>query len=269
MYTPPSAPRSIGGVLDDTIQLYKTSFTACVIASTFLALLAFGLGLYTRPHSPATHNLQPLAQQLAALATAVPPHVMPVYLVYLVLAALGYLVMLVQVTRVAGGETALPLGAAIGRAAGRLPATIGAGILFLIFIIVGTVLLIIPGVYLWNRLQLFAVPLVAEGVGVEGSLSRSWHMVAGHWWRTATIIGVIFIILLVLDLLIAPVAAALFFILHADVAGTLLITQALEAVLRVFTTPLVIATLVAIYGDLRLRKEGADIEARMGGAQRS
>jgi len=268
MYTPPSAPRSIGGVLDDTIQLYKASFAACVTASLFLALLALGLGLYTRPRFPTAHNLQPLAQ-LAALSAATPPHALSAYLVYLVLAALGYLVMLVQMTRVAGGETTLSLGAAIGRAAGRLPAAIGAGFLFLLAIAVGSVLLIIPGVYLWIRLQLFAVPLVSEGTGVGASLGRSWEMVGGHWWRTLLIISVIFIIVLVLDLLVTPISAALLVVLRSDLPRALLLTQALQAVMTVFTTPLIAATLVAIYDDLRLRKEGADIEARVGSLQRS
>lgn len=265
MYTPPSAPRSIGAVIDDTIQLYKSSFSACVLASVFLALLALGFQLYSQPHLLSGQRLTSLAQ-LSAQASS---RMLRAYVVYIPLLALGYLVMLVRMTALATGKAVPPLGAAISRAAGRLPATIGAGILFILAVTVGTILLIIPGIYIWNRLQLYVVPLVIEGTGVMDSLDRSWRLVKGHWWRTATIFTVILIIILVLDLLVAPLMAALVAILRPDILRALLFTQLMQAAMAVFTTPLLVATLVAIYCDLRLRLEGADIEARVGDLQRS
>src|ERR1700722_7477393 len=40
MYQKPTVPQSIGGVLDDTLQLYKASFASCWLPALLTALIA-------------------------------------------------------------------------------------------------------------------------------------------------------------------------------------------------------------------------------------
>ena len=53
-------------------------------------------------------------------------------------------------------------------------------ILFSIAVCIGTVLLIIPGIYLYLRLQFFTAFIVEENCGIIESLQKSWNMTQGQ-----------------------------------------------------------------------------------------
>ena len=55
-----------------------------------------------------------------------------------------------------------------------------ANILFSIAVCIGTVLLIIPGIYLYLRLQFFTAFIVEEDCGIIESLQKSWNMTQGQ-----------------------------------------------------------------------------------------
>ena len=55
-----------------------------------------------------------------------------------------------------------------------------ANILFSIAVCIGTVLLIIPGIYLYLRLQFFTAFIVEENCGIIESLQKSWNMTQGQ-----------------------------------------------------------------------------------------
>ena len=60
--------------------------------------------------------------------------------------------------------------------------------------------------------------------------------------------------------MIAGMAAAT---AKGDAAGLQLVTQLVSGVLNIFTVPFIPCALVAIYRDLKLRAEGADLAARI------
>ena len=55
-----------------------------------------------------------------------------------------------------------------------------ANILFSIAVCIGMVLLIIPGIYLYLRLQFFTAFIVEEDCGIIESLQKSWNMTQGQ-----------------------------------------------------------------------------------------
>lgn len=77
-----------------------------------------------------------------------------------------------------------------------------AGVLAGIGILIGLVLLIVPGLFLLTRWVLVTPAVVLEGVGPTDALRRSWNLVRGHSW---TAFGVI-----VVTLLTAAVAQIVF-----------------------------------------------------------
>jgi hypothetical protein len=195
------------------------------------------------------------------------------YVVVIVLSLVLYGMLIINVAAVSRGESSA-FGASLAKATRRAPALLVASIVFAISIAIGFILLLIPGFYLWNRLQLYMVPLVDEGQGPFTSLGASWRAVGGNWWRTAIVVFVMFVILIVLEIVLAALAG--FFAAFAGagagvsanpaalVGRVQLITVFVGAIVRIFTMPLVFAVFVALYQDLLLRKGGADLEARLG-----
>ncbi len=269
MYQRPTVPRSIGGVLDDTFQLYKASFSSCWLPMVLVGLIGAASGFYR------FSNVTPVApgaglRDLLLQFQATPPGYQAVSLLVLLLDLVLYAVLILNIVAVSRGETP-SFGASLGTALRRTPALIGAVLVFAIAVFVGLVLLIVPGIYVLNRLQLFMVPLVTGPEGPGTSLSTSWRLVGGHWWRTAILVFVMLAILYVLDLALVALAAAIVAVFHGGASG--LVQSAgsfvmgsivVSAIVGIFTTPLFVTVFVTVYQDLLLRKGGGDLEARLG-----
>lgn len=59
---------------------------------------------------------------------------------------------------------------------------VGLSIVFLILVIIGFILLIVPGVILANRLSFSFYILLTEGASISDSLRRSWRMTDQEFW---------------------------------------------------------------------------------------
>jgi hypothetical protein len=276
MYQKPTVPRSIGGVLDDTLQLYKASFASCWLPALLTGLVS-GAFTYFVLAVPITSGLPQANPLLAAmdryknLGPAYNVGNIAVSVVTLLLSGM----MIANIAAVSRGETPA-FGTALSLSLRRLLAMIGATILFGLAVGVGFVLLLIPGIYLAVRLQLFLVPLIIEPQGPAASLGTSWRLVGGNWWRALTVVTVLFVILLVLELLLGALTGAVGVFIGGRpidtahmIAKVSLATLAIGAVVRVFTAPLICAVGVALYHDLLLRKGGGDLEARLGALPRA
>ena len=272
MYQRPTVPRSIGGVLDDCLQLFKASLPSCWLPALLVSLVTGVLSYYMAASMPLTSASIP-PTQFFSLYRGLFAQFGLWYLVVIVVTVVFYGMLIANIAAVARGETPA-FGASLNKALRRAPALLLASIVFGISITVGFILLIIPGFYVWNRLQLYMVPLVDEAQGPFTSLGASWRAVGGPWWRTATVVFVIFVILVVLEIILSLVAGSIGAIVGvgSGISGNpalLLgrvqaITIFVGAILRIFTTPLIFAAFVALYQDLQLRKGGADLEARLG-----
>src|SRR4051812_1191178 len=66
----------------------------------------------------------------------------------------------------------------------RLPVVVGVTIVSTIFVAIGVIFCIVPGIYLWAGFYV-AIPVVlVEGVGPFRALGRSRELVRGRWWGT-------------------------------------------------------------------------------------
>jgi hypothetical protein len=272
MYQKPTAPRSIGGVLDDSLQLYKASLSSCWVPSLLVSLIAAGLGYFILASMPPVTAQTAPTEVLNRYRSLIGEFGIW-YVVVVVLSLVFYGMLIVNITAVSRGERPA-FGASLARATRRAPALFVASLAFGISIMIGFILLLIPGFYFWNRLQLYMVPLVDEGQGPFTSLGSSWRAVGGNWWRTATVVFVMFVILIVLELILGALAGfiAAFAGVGAGVTANpaslvgraQVVTMLVSALVRIFTMPLIFAVFVALYQDLLLRKGGADLQARLG-----
>ncbi len=270
MYQKPTVPQSIGGVLDDTLQLYKASFASCWVPALLTALAAGAFGFFLV--APLTTGL-PQANPLLALMNRY-QNLGPAYnlgnIAVTVVTLLFNGMMIANIAAVSRAETP-DFGTALSLSLRRLLAMIGASILFGLAVGAGFVLLIIPGIYVAVRLMLFLVPLVVESQGPATALGTSWRLIGGNWWRALVVVSVLFVILFVLELLLEALTGGVGWFIGGRptdaahlIAKASLGTLAIGAVVRVFTAPLICAMGVALYQDLLLRKGGGDLEARLG-----
>lgn len=73
-----------------------------------------------------------------------------------------------------------PQFSAYGQQSRKIITCLIANILFSIAVCIGMVLLIIPGIYLYLRLQFFTAFIVEEDCGIIESLQKSWNMTQGQ-----------------------------------------------------------------------------------------
>lgn len=135
-----------------------------------------------------------------------------------------------------------------GTTAGRV---MGVGIASGLFVLMGFIAFIIPGIIAFASLTMAPVLVILEQVGVEPALRRSWSLSKG---RRLAILGGMFVFFLVMVLF-----GALSGVMIA-VTGSYVIGAIIQSVLMILLWPLYPAFITLHYYDARIRQEGYDIE---------
>jgi hypothetical protein len=260
----PTQPQSIGGVLDVSFQLYKASLGSVWPICLLLVLGSGGPSLYLLMQG-ATITPNP-DNPMAALAIFSDPKYWLANLISIVVSMWVTGAMYLKLQSIAG-DAELGLGSALQASLGRLPTQLGALVLYSIGVGAGLLLLLVPGLILMVSLMLCWIIAVVEGKGPLESLTGSHRLIWGNWWRTTAILTVGFIILIVLYIAVAMVVGmAIPFVGLGDdplmigfVSGLIV-----SGFIYLLVTPYYIALLLSIYWDLKLRREGGDLAARVG-----
>lgn len=270
MYSRPTGPRTIGGVLDDAVRLYRASFSRCWGLALVGGIIGASLGLYATLHlndlgagTPA--RLTTAGAAAAAARLQAMGHSPGLWASYLLI-TLSWLVIraaLIARQNAMAMDYEDTIGSALALALRELPSMIVAAIVWGIMICVGFILLIIPGIWLWGQLQLWLVAMIAEEIGPFKALGRSWSLVERNWWRASTTVGVAIVIIWVLSLLDGVGTGLGVYFFRADPAVALVVGQLVAVLISMLTMPMLTAVLVAIYHDLRLRRDGGDLAARV------
>ena len=142
----------------------------------------------------------------------------------------------------------------------RLPSLMWLTLLYGLGVGFMTVLLIAPGVWVYI-LWAFALPsLLVEGLSGRAALKRSSGLVKERWWRTFGVLVVGF----VLAGIVSTVVQGVFLvgiIVEPDNDALVLVLSALSGIVGLaIGTPFQAALLAVVYFDLRVRKEGFDLE---------
>jgi hypothetical protein len=248
MYQSTAAPQSIGGVLDDGFRLFRASLPKVV-------LLAF---------------LGTLAGQLPNLMLSSSGAVPEVGTVFMVSVLVSMLVSLMFYGAVIGRMNAvadqgeMSVADALSLGVRRLLPLFAFSLLYGIVLMLGTLLLLIPGIIFGVSLMFGFYVVLLEGEGPLASLKSSHLLVWGNWWRTLVIVSVATVVMMVAYVLVAFIAG---FAVAVGGGEMETIVQLLELVLvpllGAAVAPLFYALLLATYRDLKLRRSGADLEQRL------
>lgn len=258
----PAQPQTIGGVLDTTFQLYKAS-----IGKVWILCLIGGIGsVLPSIYMVMSGGANP-GDPLAILGMFSSPGYWLTNLVAVV-ASLWSMGALYLKMNAIGTDAEMSLGEALQASAGKVLLLFLMVILYTIAIVIGSILLIIPGLILMVSLMLCFNVMMLEGKGPVASLTTSHKLVWGDWWRTFAILSVGFIIVLVIYMAVGMVLGVAIPLIGLGSSNPLLfalISGLLVGLLAsLILTPFYLAMLIAVYWDLKLRKEGGDLAARVG-----
>jgi hypothetical protein len=257
MYQAPTAPQTIGGVLDTGFRLYRVSLSSTFLFSVVAAFVAAPLNRLARTVDVTAPAGGALGSLLLGLLLAV------------VVSLVFYGAIIARIAALAEGR-ALSAAEALGVGLRRSPALLGAYVCYALAVFVGTLLLIIPGLIVAISLVFGLLVVVTESRGPVESLARSRNLVRGHWWRTTGVLTVIGIILIALTMLLSllssiPILMNPGRILDPD-SFPWYVDYLVNPLLSGLFTPLWCALLLAVMYDLKLRHEGSDIAARIAAA---
>ena len=272
---PPQRQLSVGEVLDLSFRIYRACVGKCLLLAG-LGVLAGQLGnIY------AAIKGRPLVQQgqgawVAVLAQYRDPAMITLVIVGGILAAVFYAAVLLREHNISGGGS---VGGEVGTAVRRVPAIIalffliGAGLLALFVPAMVTgggarALLSLAAVlvlcYAFVAVSCAQTILLVDEAGPIASLTRSLRLTSGSFWRLSVIYTVALIILFVLYVVIGAIAGFVGAVLgRGDVAVFTASTEVLAVALGALATPFYGALALAVLADLKVRKEGADLEQRI------
>lgn len=241
-------PLTMGEILDQAFGLYREQFGELMTVS----VICSGI--------PALFNLVVQARGGFLLAPILA-------LVGLVLSVIGSAVATGASTFVVSGayvSRAVSSREALRRAVPRIGQLVACSFLFGLLVGVGFVLVFVPGFVLLSGCILCFTALVVEGLGAQAAVGRSWELTRGFRWRMLGLLFVFFIVFYIPFFAIAlvagvtgalaPVAAG------ASASRGLLLVSVGGAVLQIVLYPFLYCILVTAYYDLRVRKEGFDLE---------
>jgi hypothetical protein len=267
MPRPPLRPLRIGEVLDAAVKLYSrhalsmwTIVLAVIVPLAVIQELLIGASL---PHGAFVHNdvLYTPTGQLStpalgrtaeiALGIIAPLLVNGALALFLVDAHLGQPLDWLRSLRTAGE---------------RLGGLLWVAIIYGLLVSLGFIAFIVPGIWLAVAWSVAIPALMFEGVGGIEALRRSFRLVRGRWWQTfgALLVSVIMlgVVLLVVGLVFGAIESGL------GVRSTVvwLIIHAVSTIVsNLIAYPFIAAIIAVLYIDLRVRKEGLDLQQAAAG----
>jgi hypothetical protein len=268
-YTPQLRPLSVGEVLDAGFSLLRARFWKLMLAVLVpfvpLAILGALVTASTDEHAFDPNSTETDTSGGAVAGTFVSALVQGIALALAIAACFkiisdAYL----------GDDTTV--GESLRFGAGRIAALVVAYIVLVILLAISAFLLLIPAIFLGVKFVMTFPAIVFERKGPFAGMGRSWELTSSAWWRTFGTLIVIFLLTVVLYF-------ALFFALGAIVGLADVDSEVVFAVLTTIVTilvtavsyPLIASFLTVMYYDMRVRREGFDLQllARGVGADES
>jgi predicted secreted protein len=145
-------------------------------------------------------------------------------------------------------------------ATSRLPSLIWLGFLMFGGLALSAVALIIPAIWLGVAWSVAFPVMIAEGQRGTKALGRSFRLVQNRWWPTFGALFLAFLLQSFIGLVLGIPLGILTFTSEGDSLVAIFFSMIVNVVASVITTPFMAAVLVLIYFDLRVRKEGFDLQ---------
>lgn len=258
-------------LLDETFRLYRRDLGLFAGLSLAVTLPGVIMGLIAGSYRSVgwmTQFFQSLGNPdaMQALSQTPPPHQDPLLgllasIVRLIMVPLAIGVIVYAANEVLNGRATTTLGALEGtlhRYWGLAGYILLIGLVLLTGIFVVTIPVIIWLLVRWG----VSIPaLLAEHLGPTSAMGRSTQLVEGRWWRTLGIFSLVFLLTWIASAIMQGMAVAIIGLLPGladDLRGGLIVVAASLAGAAV--VPLNYIAMTLMYYDLRVRREGFDLD---------
>jgi hypothetical protein len=138
------------------------------------------------------------------------------------------------------------------------------GILIAVLIVGAFVLLLLATLYFYTRLVMTTQAIVIEGQGALGGIARSWRLIGGAFWRTLAITVLMYVLAYIIAGIPSAIVSFALQLLSGNSLDALLRNQIIVSVIaqvgQIVVLPLQLVIFTLLYYDLRVRKEGYDLE---------
>jgi Membrane domain of glycerophosphoryl diester phosphodiesterase len=266
-------PMSLGELLDRTFSLYKNNFTlfAGIVALPYLVLFLFEVassatqsaGLPVQPGAPGgvPRGAAPNLGLIAGIAGGA----LIFIAVFLVLTAVVHAATIFAVSDLYLGRPA-SVRASFRRVRGKVLTVIGISILNGLIVMVGFILLIIPGIIFACRVAVAVPAAMLEGETPVSAINRSWELTKGH----AGDIFLIGLLVAVMGWIVAVIFELPFILMagpltrpHALPFGLAVLQHLGSFIAQVLVGPIGTIAYSLMYYNLRVQKEAFDIQHLM------
>jgi hypothetical protein len=266
---PPARPLAIGEILDLAIQIFK---------ATALKGIPYGICAVTFEQLPNIYDLgrggvirQPYGGDKPLWTTLL--------VVGTLLALTAWSALLLRQRGIIE-HTSTTVGREIGETVRRLPAFVLATLLF--FALVGggfgllaitpqsyhtlaSVPIVVVSFYLAILLSCTWPAVLVGGKGPFAALAQSARLVWGNWGRVSAVFIVGAAAVMVLAILVAILIALVVPTLVSDIPVMMAVYRVLANAMAAVVAPFVGALLLAVFAELRVRREGLDLQQRIAG----
>lgn len=240
-------PMTIGRLLDRCFRIYFQNFPLMVGISAFayLPLLAFqSSDLFSGTDA----ELGPMAIITGVLAFVIS---------FVVVAPMAIAATTMAVSdRYLGNE--VTVGAALKGAWGHVVTLLLTQLVVGLIVMVGLILFIVPGIFLAVSYALVAPVAILETSDRTAIRKRSWALVDGNRGK---VFGVMFVLWL-LGILLATSSSVLLLLTGIDTGSSMaaVLRFSMDSILGIVLYPVGTIAITLLYYDLRIRKEGFDLE---------
>ena len=243
-------PANIGRVIDGGIKLFTGS-----IKSVFLLALAATFIIYVPELLIRIITLLPVTSENITMG------VLSIFLFLLmtILYITFYSALILKVWACARQET-VELKQLIDKGFAVLVPVFLASVVYGIVVMIGMLLLILPGIYICVALSLYYYVIVIENLGPIEGLKRSFRLIKGHWWRTFLILFIPTMIFMLVFTVVGFVAVISAFVLTGFSEEGLMfeiIMDIFNNLTQAVAVPFFISLMLVFYNDLKLRLEGS------------
>ena len=249
MYENPTAPASIGGVLDNGFKILRACFGK-VVGISILASFSGQIPSMMLQNSIDADGLPQLGISFGIA-----------FIFSMLIAVIFYGAIVGRIHSIYRGKE-LTIAETFGLGFSCMLPLLFCMLLYGLAVAGGSLLLLVPGILLAVSLMFAPYILVIEGAGIIASLRQSHKLVWGYWWRTSAIVGIAGFIMIVAYVLIG-IVAGIAFVMNSASGGFSLIETLATGLLGGAITPLFYSLTMAAYYDLKLRRGGEDLALRI------
>ncbi|HXZ20952.1 MAG TPA: hypothetical protein VEG63_13455 [Candidatus Acidoferrales bacterium] len=255
-------PLELGELLDRTFSLYRRYFMTFVLIAAAPYLVSFAAGLLVS--SGRSAMAEPGRGPTLSISILLGSLILMVFSLFAAAAAQAASFFAVSEAYLGRPTT---FGAAYRQAKGKLTVLVGTAFYVGLAVAGGFILLVIPGLIVLCRSCVAIPSVILEGLGPREGFKRSMELTKGYAWRAAAILGLTFIIAMVAGFIFQyPIQFVAIMLKDTPAAPIwIFVGQVGNLVAQCLAGPIAYIAMTLFYYDLRVRKEGFDLERLLSG----